>query len=80
MDPSKKSVQWGSVKTGVLTSGSGGLALRFGPPELLGEGVHFAMKSARIWLFDCMAGLEVQLELSQLCCPLGDVARGIGVV
>ena len=30
--------------------------------------------------FDCMAGLEVQLELSQLCCPLGDVARGVGVV
>ena len=27
-----------------------------------------------------MAGLEVQLELSQLCCPLGDVARGVGVV
>ena len=26
--------------------------------------------------FDCMARLEVQLELSQLCCPLGDVARG----
>jgi len=30
--------------------------------------------------FDCVAGLEVQLELSQLCCPLGDVARDIGVV
>ena len=29
---------------------------------------------------DCMAGLEVQLELSQLCCPLGDVLRGVGVV
>ena len=27
-----------------------------------------------------MAGLEVQLELSQLCCPLGDIARGVGVV
>ena len=30
--------------------------------------------------FDCMAGMEVQLELSQLCCPLGDIARGVGVV
>src|SRR6185503_16613821 len=51
-DPTKKSVQWGSVKTGVLTSGSGGPALRSGPPELLGEGVHSAMKPARIWLLN----------------------------
>ena len=29
---------------------------------------------------DCMARLEVQMKLSQLYCPLGDVARGIGVV
>src|SRR6185436_19307330 len=49
-DPSKKSVQWGSVKTGVLISGSGGPALKSGPPELLGEGVHSVIKSARIWL------------------------------
>jgi hypothetical protein len=27
--------------------------------------------------FDGMAGLEVQLELSELCCPLGDVACGV---
>ena len=49
-DPSKKCVQWGSVKTGVLASGSGGPALGSEPPGLLGEGVHSAMKSARIWL------------------------------
>ena len=29
---------------------------------------------------DRMARLEVQLELSQLCCPLGDIARGVGIV
>src|SRR6185437_2977805 len=55
-DPSKKSVQWGSVKTGVLTSGSGGPALRSGPPELLGEGVHSAMTSARSWLLTAWWG------------------------
>jgi hypothetical protein len=27
--------------------------------------------------FDGMVGLEVQLELGELCCPLGDVASGI---
>ena len=27
-----------------------------------------------------MAGLEVHLELNQFCCPLCDVARGVGVV
>ena len=32
-DPSKKSVQWGSVKTGALISGSEGPALMTGPPE-----------------------------------------------
>src|SRR6185312_5630932 len=52
----KKSVQWGSVKTGVLTSGSGGPALWSGPPELVGEGVHSAMKSARIWLLIAWRG------------------------
>src|SRR6185437_13333636 len=55
-DPSKKSVQWGSVKTGVLISGSGGLALKSGPPELLEEGVHSAIKSARIWLLTAWRG------------------------
>jgi hypothetical protein len=30
--------------------------------------------------FDGMAGLEVQLELGELCCPLGDVASGVWVV
>jgi hypothetical protein len=30
--------------------------------------------------FDGVAGLEVQLELSELCCPLGDVASGVWVV
>src|SRR6185312_12229347 len=55
-DPSKKSVQWGSVKTGVLTSGYGGLALLSGPPELLGEGVHSAIKSSRIWLLTAWRG------------------------
>ena len=29
---------------------------------------------------DCMAWLEVQLELGQLCRPLGDIACGVGVV
>jgi hypothetical protein len=30
--------------------------------------------------FDGVAGLEVQLELGEFCCPLGDVASGIWVV
>src|SRR6185503_19750474 len=41
---------------------------------------HRIAFSQSYYVFDCMAGLEVQLELSQLCCPLGDVARGVGVV
>src|SRR6185312_6022904 len=55
-DLSKKSVQWALVKTGVLISGSGGPALRSRPPELLGEGVHSAMKLARIWLLTAWRG------------------------
>jgi hypothetical protein len=27
--------------------------------------------------FDSVAGLEIQLELSELCCPFGDVASGV---
>jgi hypothetical protein len=30
--------------------------------------------------FDGVAGLEVQLELSELCCLLGDVVGGVWVV
>jgi hypothetical protein len=30
--------------------------------------------------FDGVVGLEVQLELNELCCPLGDVASGVWVV
>ena len=30
--------------------------------------------------FDSVAGWEVQLELGEFCCPLGDVASGVSVV
>jgi hypothetical protein len=30
--------------------------------------------------FDGVAGLEVKLKYSKLCSPLGDFARGVGVV
>src|SRR6185312_9462326 len=79
-DPSKKSVRWGSVKAGVLISGSGGPALKSGPPELFGGRSPFRYEISQELTLDCMARLKVQLKLSQLCCPLGDVARGVGVV
>ena len=49
-------------------------------PELLGGRSPFCYEISQDLAFDCMMGLEVQLELSQLCCPLGDIARGVGVV
>jgi hypothetical protein len=29
---------------------------------------------------DGMTGLEVELKASKLCCPIGDIARGVGIV
>jgi hypothetical protein len=53
---SKKSVQWGSVKTGALGSAGVGSELRSRPPGALGEGVHSTMKSARTWLLTTWRG------------------------
>jgi hypothetical protein len=67
------------VKTGPLGSIGVGSESGSGPPGALGGGVHSTMKSANLAL-DSVARLEVQLELSELRGPLGDVAYGIRVV
>jgi hypothetical protein len=79
-DPSKKSVQWGSVKTGVLGSAGVGSESGSGPPGALGGGGSFHDEVSQDLALDCVARLEVQLELSKLRRPLGDVARGVRVV
>ena len=49
-------------------------------PRIAWGRIPLCYKISQDLALDCMARLEVQLELSQLGCPLGDVARGIGVV
>jgi hypothetical protein len=45
-DPSKKSVQWGSVKIGPLRSAGVGSGAGSGPSGVYGGGVYSTMKSA----------------------------------
>jgi hypothetical protein len=62
------------VNTRVLTSGSGGSPRNAWCRSLLYN------KVGKDLTLDGVAGLEVELKSSKLCSPLGDVARGVGVV
>jgi hypothetical protein len=55
-DPSKKRVQWGSVKTGALGSVGVGSESGSGPPGALGGGVYSTMKSTKTWLLTAWRG------------------------
>jgi hypothetical protein len=68
------------VKIGPLRSAGVGSGAGFGPPGVHGGWSPFYDEVGQDLTFDGMAGLEVQLELSELCRPLGDVASGVWVV
>jgi hypothetical protein len=78
-DPSKKSIQWASVKKGPLRSAGVGSGAGSGPQGYTGWSPLYDEVSEDL-AFDGMARLEVQLELGELCHPFGDVASGVLVV
>jgi hypothetical protein len=68
------------VKTGPLGSAGVGPELGFGPPRSTRGRRPLHDEVSQDLALDGVARLEVQLELSELRCPLGDVACGIRVM
>jgi hypothetical protein len=68
------------VKIGPLRSAGVGPGTRFRPPRGAWGWSPLHDEVGQDLTFDGVAGLEVQLELGELCHPLGDVASGIWVV
>jgi hypothetical protein len=68
------------VKIGPQGSAGVGSESGFGPPGTLGGRHPFYDEVSQDLALDGLARLEVQLELSELHSPLGDVVCGVRVV